>query len=234
MSISPLSDSAYERLLALINERGLHPHDRLPGEVELAVHCGVSRPVMRQALARARTEGRVYARHGVGNFVGEPPPLEKTMFGALHSIPDVRAFLDFRCLLEGESAARAARCKDPELRAAIAAKRRQQEAAMASGEPSIEEDIEFHRAIALASGNRFFVMTMAALEEQTRFAVKLIRELSPQPQHTRWRDIREEHRRIDAAIAKGDPSAARQAMTDHLRGGMTRLFGRESSDEHEA
>jgi DNA-binding FadR family transcriptional regulator len=151
--------------------------------------------------------------------------------GPLQSIPDVRSFLDFRCVLEGESAARAARCKDPALRAAITTKRRQQEAAMARGEPSIDEDIEFHRAIALASGNRFFVMTMEALEEQTRFAVKLIRELSPQPQHTRWRDILEEHRRIDAAIARGDAGAARHAMTEHLRGGMARLFGRETVDE---
>lgn len=226
MTISPLSDAAYDSLLALIQSKNLIPHNRLPGEVALAEHCGVSRPVIRQALARARAEGRVYAKHGVGNFVGDPPALATTTFGPLKSIPDVRGFLEFRCLLEGESAALAARCEDQVLRSAITTKRRQQEAAMARGEPSIEEDIAFHRAIALASGNRFFVMTMAALEEQTRFAVKLIRELSPQPQQTRWRDVHEEHRRIDSAIASGDADAARLAMSDHLRGGITRLFGR--------
>jgi DNA-binding FadR family transcriptional regulator len=226
MSVSPLSDIAYEGLLALIAQRHLSADDRLPGEVELAAHCGVSRPVMRQALARARAEGRVYARHGVGNFVGRPLPLGNVSFGPLTNIPDVRGFLDFRCLLEGESAALAAQCTDPALRTAITAKRRQLEAAMAHGEPSIEEDIGFHRAIALASGNRFFVLTMAALEEQTRCAVKLIRELSPQPQHTRWRDVHEEHRRIDAAIAAGKPDEARAAMLAHLHGGIARLFGK--------
>lgn len=226
MPISPLSDVAYEGLLALIEQRSLSADERLPGEVELAAHCGVSRPVMRQALARARAEGRVYARHGVGNFVGKPQALGGATFGPLTSIPDVREFLDFRCFIEGESAALAAQCEDVALRAAITTKRRQLEAAMARGDPSIEEDIGFHRAIALASGNRFFVMTMAALEEQTRYAVKLIRELSPQPQHTRWRDIHEEHRRIDAAIASGNPDHARQAMLAHLHGGIARLFGK--------
>jgi len=57
--------------------------------------------------------------------------------------------------------------------------------------------------------------------------VKLIRDMSPQPLHIRWRDVLEEHRRIDTAIARGDVEAARQAMTDHLRGGMMRLFGRD-------
>jgi len=228
MPITPLSDRAYVRLLELIERQGLMPHDRLPGELALAAHCGVSRPVMRQALARARAEGRVYARHGVGNFVDAPPEVG-TVFGPLQSIPDILGFLDFRCILEGESAARAACCKDPALRAAITARRRQFEDAMAHGEPGIEEDIAFHRAIAMASANRFFALTMAALEEQTRFAVKLIRDLSAQPLHTRWRDVVEEHRRIDAAIARSDVAAARQAMTDHLRGGMTRLFGREEA-----
>jgi GntR family transcriptional regulator, transcriptional repressor for pyruvate dehydrogenase complex len=222
----PLSDSAYEAILALIDSRGLVPHDRLPGEVEMAAYCEVSRPVLRQALTRARAEGRVYAKHGVGNFVGDPPALSTVTFGPLESIPDVRAFLDYRCILEGESAARAALCEDASLKASISAKRRQFDHAMAQGEPSIEEDIAFHRAIALASGNRFFVLTMMALEAQTRFAVKLIRELSPQPQHTRWRDIHEEHARIEDAIVRGDARAARRAMTDHLQGGIARLFGR--------
>jgi len=227
MAITPLSDRAYVRLLELIERRGLAPHDRLPGELALAAHCGVSRPVMRQALARARSEGRVYARHGVGNFV-DTPPVTQAVFGPLQSIADIQGFLEFRCILEGESAARAALCQDPALRGDITARRRQFEHAMARGEPCIEEDIGFHRAIALASANRFFVLTMAALEEQTRFAIKLIRDLSPLPLQSRHRDVIQEHRNIDAAIVQGNAQAARDAMTQHLRGGMVRLFGRQT------
>jgi GntR family transcriptional repressor for pyruvate dehydrogenase complex len=223
VAISPLSDFAYKQVLALVETR--EPDDRLPSEDELARTLGVSRPVLRQALARLRTEGWVYARRGAGNFVGKPPALQSATFGPLHSIPDVRSFLEFRCLIEGESAAGAARCTDRQNLDDIERRQRMLEAAWSRGEAGIEEDIAFHGAIAAASGNRFFTMTMAALAEQTRVAIKLIRELSPQPMVRRAVDVRMEHRAIGQAIKAGDDVAAREAMLDHLRGGMTRLFG---------
>lgn len=223
MAISPLSDFAYKHVLELIERR--EPDERLPSEAELALNLGVSRPVLRQALARLRSEGWVYARRGAGNFVGKPPVLQHATFGPLHSIPDVRCFLEFRCLLEGESAAEAARCTDAQILQEIERRQRMLEAAWARGEPGIEEDIAFHGAIAAASGNRFFSMTMAALAEQTRVAIKLIRELSTLPMVRRAVDVRNEHRAIGEAIRAGDADAAREAMLAHLQGGMTRLFG---------
>lgn len=223
MAISPLSDFAYKQVLTMVE--AMAPEQRLPSEDELSRQLGVSRPVLRQALARLRTEGWVYARRGAGNFVGEPPALQSATFGPLHSIPDVRSFLEFRCLLEAESAACAARCSDPQLQDEITRRRRQLESALAQGEMGVEEDIAFHAAIAAASGNRFFSMTMNALAEQTRVSIKLIRELSPQPMVRRTVDVRNEHRAIDDAIRAGDAEGAREAMLTHLRGGLTRLFG---------
>ncbi|CAM3757545.1 FadR/GntR family transcriptional regulator [Bordetella tumulicola] len=223
MAISPLSDFAYKQMLQTIEIR--EPDERLPSEEALARTLGVSRPVLRQALARLRTEGWVYARRGAGNFVGKPPVLQSATFGPLHSIPDMRSFLEFRCLIEGESAAAAARCSDAPLLAEIDRRQRMLETAWSRGEPGIEEDIAFHGAIASASGNRFFGMTMAALAEQTRVSIKLIRELSPLPMVRRAVDVRNEHRAIGDAIKAADADAAREAMVAHLRGGMTRLFG---------
>ncbi|ALM86168.1 FadR/GntR family transcriptional regulator [Bordetella sp. N] len=223
MAISPLSDFAYKQVVTIVE--GMTPDQRLPSEDELSRQLGVSRPVLRQALARLRTEGWVYARRGAGNFVGKPPDLQSATFGPLHSIPDMRSFLEFRCLLEAESAACAARCGDPDLQDEITRRRRLLETALAQGEPGIEEDIAFHAAIAEASGNRFFSMTMTALAEQTRVSIKLIRELSAQPMVRRGVDVRNEHRAIDDAIRAGDPDAAREAMLKHLRGGLARLFG---------
>jgi len=62
--------------------------------------------------------------------------------------------------------------------------------------------------------------------EQTRTAIRVVRELSPQPLMHRWRDVRAEHMRIDEAIAARDHAAAREAMTQHLRSGIARLFPR--------
>jgi GntR family transcriptional repressor for pyruvate dehydrogenase complex len=229
MTMSALSDVAYDRIRQLVARQGLAPHGRLPGEHALAAHCGVSRPVVRQALARLRAEGHVYSRRGAGHYVDEPK-LRDVTFGPLQSIEDVRALLDFRRVLEGESAARACHCTDRSLLHTVTARRRSMDAAVARGEPGIEEDIAFHQAIALASGNRFFVLTLAALQEQTRVAVRLVRELSPQPAHHRRSDVRDEHRAIDEAIATRDPAAARAAMGKHLSRGIARLFGPDRVD----
>jgi len=225
MTVTPLSDTTYQHLIDYIEREGLAPDSRLPSEALMAEIFGVSRPVVRQALARLRAEGRVYARRGSGNFVGTPPPVQNHSFEPLASVADIRSFLEFRLLIEGESAARAALCVDGPMMENITLRRRQLEAALAKGETGIEEDIAFHTAIAQASGNRFILMTMSALAEQTRVAIRLVRDLSPQPGFKRSADIRREHRDIDDAIRLGDSRAAHAAMTAHLRGGLARLFG---------
>lgn len=224
MAISPLSDLVYQHILDLIEKSRLAPGARLPGENDMAGQYGVSRPVVRQALARLRSEGWVVARRGAGNFVGTPE-LRSTAFAPLQSVAEVRSFLEFRCVIEGECAAWAARCVDQDLVQEISTRRRLLELAMARGSDHINEDIAFHEAVAHASGNSFYVMTMSALRAQRRVAVRLIRELSPQPSVRRLHDVREEHMRIEQAIVRGDAEAARQAMAAHLRGGIERLFG---------
>jgi len=226
MPATLLTDTVYEQVLGLIRQDKLSAGDRLPGEHALAARFAVSRPVVRQALARLRADGRVTARHGAGHFVGDEPNLKTIDYGPIQGIPDVRSFLEFRCILEGESAALAAQCRDARLRAAITTRRKAMDAAALRGEPGIEEDIAFHSAIARASENRYLILTITALMEQTRTAIRVVRELSPQPLMHRWRDVRAEHMRIDEAIAARDHAAAREAMTQHLRSGIARLFPR--------
>lgn len=222
-----LSDQAYDKLLLLLSAPEFGRDVRLPSEDEMADRFGVSRPVLRQALARLRAEGRIYARKGSGNFVGDPgPPVEAVLFGPLSSIPDVRSFLEFRCLLEGESADRAARRRDKTDLARIKQCKLQFETVVASGGQGIEEDIAFHGAIAQASGNRFFALTIAALADQTRFSIRLVRELSNRHAPSDFESVKREHAAIHAAIAAGKPEAARLAMAGHLQGGIARLFGK--------
>jgi DNA-binding FadR family transcriptional regulator len=224
MTVSPLTDLAYQGILAFIDRGHLMPGDKLPGENTMADMLGVSRPVIRQALARLRSEGWVVSHKGSGNYVGQPH-LRNAPFGPIQSIEEVRPFLEFRCVMEGECAAWAAVSESRELREEISTRRRILELAINRGTESIEEDIAFHEAIAKASGNRFYLMTMTAIRDHRRMATRVIREFSSQPRLRRVRDIREEHLRIDDAIVKGDPDEARQAMIAHIRSGIARLFG---------
>ncbi|CAG9193043.1 GntR family transcriptional regulator [Paraburkholderia tropica] len=224
MSISPLTDLAYQGILAFIDRHRLGGDDKLPGENTMAELLGVSRPVVRQALAQLRSEGWIVSRKGSGNYVGRPQ-LRSMPFGPIENVEEVRAFLEFRCVIEGECAAWAATHAQPDLLREISARRRLLEVAIHRGTESIEEDIAFHEAIAQASGNKFYGMTMAAIRDHRRIATRMIRELSNQPRLRRVRDIRDEHLRIDEAIARGDSDGARQAMVEHIRSGIARLFG---------
>jgi DNA-binding FadR family transcriptional regulator len=216
----------YQRLSEWLRTEGPARGTRLPAETELASRMGVSRPVLRQALAQLRAEGRVVSRKGSGHYVGDPglPAVGALSFGLLESIPDIRNFLEFRCVVEGEAAAQAAARHFPPDVAAVRQARMNLQRALRAGESGLEEDIAFHAAVAAASGNRFFVMTMAALLEQMRFSIRLIQQLSPRPTSTRAAEVMREHRSVEEAIARGDAQAARAAMTAHLRHGISRLF----------
>lgn len=221
-----LSDSVYDRLRALLGEPGFEPGARLPAETQLAERFAVSRPVLRQALLRLRAEGLLFARKGSGNYVGAlRRPEGPLAYGPLLNIPDIRSFLEFRCVLEGEAAAQAARRGGAEDLEALHQRRVWYENALEAGEPGMDEDVAFHLAVAEAAGNRFFVLTLQALRAHMLVGIRLIRELSGQPLARRLSGVRDEHARIEEAVRARDEQAARTAMTAHLKGGIARLFG---------
>ncbi len=221
-----LGDKVYEDLLQLLGTPGFEPRARMPGETALSQRLGVSRPVLRQALARLRDEGRIYARKGSGTFVTDAMPQARPVsVDTLKNIADIRDFLEFRLFIEGEAAAQAARKRTAEQMHHIKRCRERFDQALAEGSEAVEEDVAFHDAVAQACGNRFFSMTMTALAPQTRFSIGLSRSLAGRPQGKRRDSVCHEHAAVELAIERGDAGAARQAMEKHLRGGIDRLFG---------
>ena len=69
-------------------------------------------------------------------------------------------------------------------------------------------------------------MTLAAIGDQVRIGIRLLRSLSARPFASRIAEVCREHAKIEEAINAGDSEAARQAMTTHLTCGVDRLFGR--------
>ncbi|WP_347557454.1 FCD domain-containing protein [Robbsia sp. KACC 23696] len=223
------SDHAYAQLIVLLDEGDKTPHTRLPGEQTLSRQFGVSRPVLRQALTRLHTEGRIYSKKGAGHFVSEIGAQGPVIaLGTLASLADVRRFLDFRCSLEGESARLAALARSRGDLARIQQCRRRLEAAFVAGESGIQQDIAFHVAIAHATGNRFFAHTIAALSAPMQFSIRLVRDLSEESPDARRKAVVREHARVAEAIADRAPDAARAAMIAHLQQGIIRLFGEKS------
>jgi GntR family transcriptional repressor for pyruvate dehydrogenase complex len=90
-------------------------------------------------------------------------------------------------------------------------------AVQTAGAPAAEDrfhdaDVAFHRAVIQATGNR----ALGRMTEPVHRALAAARRPLARPALRLERSL-PEHRRILAAIADGDPRAARAAMRDHLR-----------------
>jgi GntR family transcriptional regulator, transcriptional repressor for pyruvate dehydrogenase complex len=229
IAVHTRDEYAYDQLLALIGSNDFCADARLPSEIALAERFGVSRPMLRQALARLRSEGRIYSRKGSGNYVsGTSQSSALLTFSALGSIPDVRAFLEFRMSVEGECAACAAAVGDRMAIARLAKIQQRLASAFEHDKSGIDDDIAFHMTIAQATRNRFFAHTVGALLEQMQFSIRLVRELTTAPVAPRRKEVIDEHARIVSAIDRGDSDEARVAMRAHLAAGIARLFVSES------
>jgi GntR family transcriptional regulator, transcriptional repressor for pyruvate dehydrogenase complex len=202
--------------------------EMLPREVDLVERFGVSRGVVREFVRGLEERGLVSVKHGRGATVR--PPIDWDVFdpevlGALVAAPDGRQFLaeavECQRVFEAEAAALAAARADRDqldelgraLESMVGAAARSARSESAARRYR-EADLDFHRAIVRASGNRILV----------RLSEPLHRALAEAGAEVGDRKRRvAEHERILAAIAARDADGARAAMQEHLAAGSRRL-----------
>ncbi len=218
-----LSDQVYRQLLAAIKGGDYAGQSRLPSEAEMGLRFRVSRPVLRQALERLRNEGVIASKRGSGSFVVEQHDAALS-YDPLSSIPDVQRCLEFRCAVESEAAAMAARKRTEPQLAAIEQAMLAFQAMIVSKESAVDADFAFHASVAQATNNAYFVHTLRALRSHISFSINLIQTLSTRSSATRLAVVTEEHRMILEAIRAADPECARTRMGQHLQAGIDRLF----------
>ena len=219
-----LAQAVVAGLKSRILDGSLGPGAKLPSEAELIVEYGVSRTVIREAVTRLRAEGLVETFHGRGSFVLAIP--EPTSFQleatAIRSHQDVLAMVDFRIGVESEAAALAAAHVDPGGAQAI----RDALAAFLSAEPehAVEADFVFHRAVAAATGNRFYVDLLDALGPMMILLprARLGNDYSL-TDAIHVERVGREHDNVASAVLAGDSETARAAMRVHLGNTRRRL-----------
>jgi DNA-binding FadR family transcriptional regulator len=200
---------------------------QLPSENQLVRTFGVSRTVVREAVAALRAEGLVTTRRGRGAFVAErrqAPPFTISAH-ELSSLEDVLAVLELRTALEVEAAALAAERREPADLAAIADAEMELDAQIGLSADSVEADFAFHLAIARATHNPYFARLLeslgSALIPRGRVRADLVEADVQRDYLVR---IAGEHRAIEGAIRAGDPGRARRAMQRHLEGSRYRVL----------
>ncbi|SIO31417.1 FadR/GntR family transcriptional regulator [Vannielia litorea] len=219
-----LEGEVYERLLGQIRSGHYTLGGKLPAEKDLSAEHGVSRPVIRAALARLREDGLIVSRQGAGSFVSAGGQGEAGGFAPLQSIDDIAAYIAFRKVLEVESAGLAAERAAPEEIASLEAMLEDMENSVREGTSTIEMDAQFHTRIAELSDNRFLVDTLQMLRAHMFFIGKFVRSLGVTGYRQGKISMGGEHRKIFEAIAAGDAQAARSAMAEHIEASERRVF----------
>jgi GntR family transcriptional repressor for pyruvate dehydrogenase complex len=221
---SKLSDQIYEQIRRSIENDELSTGMKIATELELSERYGVSRPVVREALARLKSEKLIDSKRGSGSFVIKPPGDVVRGFRPIGTVADLIHGFEFRLSVEADTARFAAtRRTDAQLKAIEAA------ADMLHGQ-SVDEtfgdaDFRFHLAIAEATGNPMYVSTMTMLCEQILFGMRLTGVMAPPTASVRVEIVQDEHRHIVEAVARKDAEAASTAMSTHLKLARKRLLG---------
>ena len=199
---------------------------KLPSEAELIDEYGVSRTVIREAVTRLRAEGLVETFQGRGSFVlAMPEPTPFTVESAtIRTHHDVLDMMDFRVGVETEAAALAAARIDEagadSIRTALEA------FVAAAPEDAVEADFRFHRAVAAASGNRFYLGLVDSLGPMMILLPRTRLGDAYSLTDTAHVDrVRREHDSVAAGVIAGDPDIARAAMRVHLGNTRLRLDG---------
>ena len=196
---------------------------RLPTEHKLMEAFGVSRTVVREAIAALRADGLVETRQGAGAFVAADPrkrPFRIAPEG-LQSIDQVLDVMELRIAVEVEAAGLAAKNRSRNDLAAIHDAQRAFAGAIAAGGEAIDQDFEFHSAIGGATGNTYFQSFLKFLGQLIipRRSVHL-GEAGPRALY--MERVYAEHVKIVSAIEAGGVAEARRAMRTHLRRGRER------------
>jgi DNA-binding FadR family transcriptional regulator len=220
-----LTGEVVDRIAAEIRSGRLQPGARLPTEQSLMSAMGISRTVVREAVAALRAEGLVTTRQGSGVFVAADNsrvPFRIDPDG-LSSIEDVLEVMELRLAIEVEAAALAARRITPQRLALIKQALRAIETAIGKGEGAVSEDFAFHRAIAGASGNPRFAELLEFLGRHVipRQSIRVALNTATQQRQYLLR-IQEEHGHICRSIGEGNPVRARRAMRAHLTRSLRR------------
>jgi GntR family transcriptional regulator, transcriptional repressor for pyruvate dehydrogenase complex len=202
---------------------------KLPTESQLTVHFGVSRTVVREAIAALAADGMVQARQGAGVFV---IPQASSAFSAIagersNKISVALNVLEVRMGVEIESAGLAAQRHSTSQFAAIQESWNEFGRLLEQGTPTGKTDFAFHRAIAAATNNPFYLEVLDALGSRTipcdvasPWGTESVLTYEYQV------GLHDEHRRILNAIGARDGDGAREAMRDHLSRSQDRYRSR--------
>ncbi len=218
-----LSDQVADVLAAEIRAGRLAVGAKLPTEAAMVAQFLVSRTVVREAVSRLKSLGLVDSRQGSGVYVKEVSfsPLNFDARSAV-SKQAVIQMVEVRRALEAEVAELAATRRNQTDLKRIRQSITRLDKAVQGGGDGVDEDVQYHRAIADAARNPFLIGTLEYLGQFLRGATRVTRANEARRADFA-RQVRDEHEMIVRAIEAGDPVAARKAAAQHMDNAIQRI-----------
>ncbi|WP_045387295.1 FadR/GntR family transcriptional regulator [Falsirhodobacter sp. alg1] len=196
--------------------------DKLPTEHELSKNFGVSRTVIREAIAQLRNEGMIETRQGVGAFVIERSARHIRLDDSTDMDKEAfRHLFQLRLPLEIEAAGLAAQNRTPEHIRQLDDALARMAAAGKEAPDGMLADLDFHRTIAVATGNDYFVQFLGAISDRVMHTIVTSRKRIKLTELIEV--VATEHTALRDAIAAGDAAQAREAMRVHMAGSAKRV-----------
>jgi GntR family transcriptional repressor for pyruvate dehydrogenase complex len=197
--------------------------EKLPTEHILAKTFGVSRSVVREAIAQLRNEGLVETRQGVGAFATDIEHRHSIRIeqGNLAHRASFQSLFQLRLPLEIEAAGLAAVNHTDEDLVRLDEALEQMTGGEKWTEKGILADLAFHRQIAASTHNEYFLLFIGFIAERIHLAINTAREAAVLTEIVEVTIA--EHVAIRDALASRDPVRAREAMRHHLHGAASRL-----------
>lgn len=228
-----ISDRVARKILKQISDGELMPGKRLPGERQLAESLGVSRVSVRAALQALKAQGYLEAVQGGGTRVissalemdGPLTGLIKTNAENFHDLSEIRADLE---VWAARRAALHATDEDiSELENAVVA------VAKARGKDKVVENVNFHYAVARASGSTIYMHLFNVIRDVLTDTVELHHD-GTASDYMDETLLNEQHEAVCQAIKNRDPEAAAKAMAHHLSSVLERLDSERKKQAAEA
>jgi GntR family transcriptional repressor for pyruvate dehydrogenase complex len=193
------------------------PGAKLPSERELVEQFGVSRVSVREALRSLEALGLITVSAGRGCFVsGDLLETRRRVMRQWLTVRGVEVvhLLKVRAAIEALGTEEAAMLGDPVLVRRVQEAHTAYVAAVEADAPLaelVQRDVEFHEALADASGNPL----VAELTRQLNVDLSEARQLTMSPPGRPQASARE-HEAIVAAVVAGDAKAASRSMRHHV------------------
>jgi DNA-binding FadR family transcriptional regulator len=203
-----------EKLRKLLESDRFSSHNRLPPERSLAAELGVSRGVLRKALATLEKEGRIWRHVGQGTFKGPRLEADPRGVSVLTSVTNPTEIMEARLVLEPKLAALAA------LRATLSELSQMEEygerSKRAANAPDFEHwDELLHLNIARATDNSLLLSLFMVLHDVRQGDVwGSLKEASLTKE--RRSVYYQQHLDLIRALKQRDAARAERVMREHL------------------